>query len=253
MIQSPDNSRMVWAIVILAVIAVVCFISIEVKVRRRQSLEGIEDTSAVRAYDHLSQGPQFGAMRTIFTGELTRYNPQGTLADVGCGPGYLLNVLARKFPHLHLVGVDISAEILSKARDNLASFKNIDFKMAGSDGLPFASNSLDFLTSTLSLHHWSKPGEAFREFYRVLRPGGEFLLFDLRRNPPVFFHLLFRLVTALVMPRVFKRIAEPLGSLLASYTPQEVACILQDTPFDKLGVKKGLFWLFAWGQKTYKE
>lgn len=240
---------MVWVIVIMAVLAVICLISIEAKVKRRQSLEGIEDPSAVRAYDHLSQGPQFGAMRAIFTRELKQHKPRGTLADVGCGPGYLLNVLARKFPHLHLVGVDISAEILSKAQDNLGSFKNIDFKRAGSHGLPFASNSLDFLVSTLSLHHWSRPHEALEEFYRVLKPGGEFLLFDLRRNPPIFIHLLFRLVTALVMPRVFKRIAEPLGSLLASYTPGEVACILQDTPFDEFEIKKGFFWLFVWGRK----
>ncbi|MBN2379394.1 methyltransferase domain-containing protein [candidate division WOR-3 bacterium] len=240
---------MVWVIVILAVIAVICFVSIEIKVRRRQSLEGIEDPSGVIAYDHLSQGPQFGAMRAIFTRELKKHKPAGTLADVGCGPGYLLKVLARKFPHLQLVGVDISAEILSKARGNLTSFKNIDFKLAGSQGLPFASSSLDFLTSTLSLHHWSKPGEALEEFYRVLEPGGEFLLFDLRRNPPVFIHLLFRLVTVLVMPRVFRRIAEPLGSLLASYTPREVEFILEGTPFREFEIKKGFFWLFAWGRK----
>ncbi|MBD3285453.1 methyltransferase domain-containing protein [candidate division WOR-3 bacterium] len=240
---------MVWVIVILAVIAVVCVVSIEIKVRHKPSLEGIEDASAVKAYDRLSQMPQFAAMRGIFVNELKRHNPSGILADVGCGPGYLLNVLASRFPHLNLLGVDISREILAKARDNLTSFANIDFKLAGSQGLPFAANSLDFVVSTLSLHHWSEPSASFREFHRVLRPEGQFLIFDLRRNPPILFHLLMRVITPLVVPRVLTRIAEPLGSLLASFTPAEVEDIIKGTPFREFEVKKGFFWLFAWGRK----
>jgi len=241
---------MVWAIVILAVITVICFFSIEVEVRRKPSLEGIENSSAVRAYDRLSQGPQFSAMRSLFTSELARYNPRGVLVDVGCGPGYLLGVLVRRFPHLHLIGVDISAEIISKARDNLHHFNNIDFKKAGSHGLPFTSNSLDFVVSTLSLHHWSEPEEALSEFHRVLKPGGEFLIFDIRRNPPIIIHLLIRIVTLLLVPKPIKQIAEPLGSLKASYIPAQARCILQNTLFTKFKIKKGFFWLFMWGRKT---
>jgi ubiquinone/menaquinone biosynthesis C-methylase UbiE len=244
---------MAWVILAAAVVAALIFVSIEIEVKRRASLEGIEDVSAVRAYDYLSQGPQFKAMRSIFSGELKRYDPQGTLVDVGCGPGYLLEVMARRFSHLRLVGVDISEEIVTKARGNLSGFKNVEFKVAGSHRLPFADNSLDFLVSTLSLHHWSKPAKSFQEFYRVLRPGGQFLVFDVRRNPPILVHLMFRLVTTIVMPEPFRKITEPLGSLLSSYTPGEVRDILSDTPFKDFRVKKGLFWLFAWSQKTYKE
>lgn len=238
-----------WVIVSIAIIGLILLASIPVKVKRFWRLEGIEDPNAVKAYDHLSRMPQFAAMRHIFTNELRKYDPSGILADVGCGPGYLLTLLRKKFPDLGLIGVDISDEILTQARDNLVHYHNIDFKVAGSQGLPFASDSLDFVVSTLSLHHWSKPREAFGEFYRVLKPGGEFLIFDLRRNPPILFHLLFRFVTALVMPRVFRRIAEPLGSLLSSYTPEETQSIINDTPFTESRIKKGFFWLFVWGKK----
>lgn len=240
---------MAWVILAAAVVAALIFVSIEIEVKRQASLEGIEDASAVRAYDHLSQGPQFGAMRAIFTRELKKHKPTGTLSDVGCGPGYLLEVMARRFSHLHLVGVDISEEIITKAHENLSGFKNVEFKVAGSHRLPFADNSLDFLVSTLSLHHWSKPAKSFQEFYRVLRPGGQFLVFDVRRNPPILVHLMFRLVTAVVMPEPLRKIAEPLGSLLSSYTPDEVDDILTHTPFTTHRTRKGLFWMFAWGQK----
>jgi ubiquinone/menaquinone biosynthesis C-methylase UbiE len=243
---------MVWVIVILAVLAVICFISIEVKVRRKPSFEGIEDPLAVKAYDRLNQMPQFAAMRGIFVNELSRHNPRGTLADVGCGPGYLLDLLARRFTHLNLIGVDISPEILVKARQNLRSYQNVDFKLAGSQSLPFVDNSLDFLVSTLSLHHWSQPGQALAEFHRVLRPGGQFLLFDLRRNSPLLAHMVVNFASALVVHRAIRKMKEPLGSLLASYTPAEVTGIITHTSFKKFEIKKGFFWLFVWGEKKRK-
>jgi ubiquinone/menaquinone biosynthesis C-methylase UbiE len=88
------------------------------------------------------------------------------------------------------------------------------------------------------------------EFYRILKPGGQFLVFDLRRNAPVLAHFLIRFITAAVVPEPLRRIKEPLGSILASYTPGEVASILDHTPFTDFGVKKGLFWQFAWGRKS---
>lgn len=240
---------MVWVIIAVAAAAVVIFLFIEIEVRHRASLEGIDDPSAVRAYDYMSRTPGFAAMRAVFTGELKKHDPAGTLADVGCGPGYLLRVLAQNYPHLHLIGVDISSHIIEKAKRNLAHYRNIGFKVAGSHGLPFADNSLDFVVSTLSLHHWSKPRQAIEEFHRVLKPGGGVLIFDVRRNPPVLAHFLVRIITAVVVPGPLRRIKEPLGSILASYTPREVAAILTKTPFTDFSVKKGLFWLFAWGQK----
>lgn len=239
---------MIWVIVILAVIAVVSFLFIQVEVRHRPSFEGIEDPSAVRAYDRLSRMPQFAAMRGIFTRELGKYNPQGTLADVGCGPGYLLQVMADKFPHLQLVGVDIAKEILNAARRNLKS-GNVEFKQGDSQKLPFALNSIDFIVSTLSLHHWAEPEKSFAEIHRVLKPKGQYLIFDLRRNPPILSHMIVLLATALVVPSAIRRISEPLGSLRASYTPGEVGNILSDTPFTRFCLKKGFFWLFAWGKK----
>lgn len=244
---------MVWVILVLAVVAAVIFISLEIEVKRRVSFEGIEDASAVRAYDHMSRSPQFRAMRAIFVRELKKLGPDGTLADVGCGPGYLLEVLARNLPQLKLVGVDISTEIIAQARVNLSSYPNVDFKISDSRGLPFASNSLDFVVSTLSLHHWSEPRASIREFFRVLKPGGHFLIFDLRRNPPILAHFVIRLGTAMVVPRALRRMKEPLGSLLASYTPAEAKSILKDIPITSFEISKGFFWLFLWGKKSDKE
>ena len=57
-----------------------------------------------------------------------------------------------------------------------------DFRTADAAALPFPDASLDLVVSTLSLHHWDDPVPIFNEVARVLRPGGAFLLFDLRRD-----------------------------------------------------------------------
>jgi SAM-dependent methyltransferase len=87
--------------------------------------------------------------------------------------------------------------------------------------LPFPDGNLDFVVSTLSLHHWPNPAQAFQEIYRVLKPGGQFLVFDLRRDARRFIYGIARFATAVVVPLAIRRIGEPFGSFLAAYTPGE--------------------------------
>ncbi|MFC1971764.1 hypothetical protein ACFLV0_07605 [Chloroflexota bacterium] len=90
-----------WLIVILAAVAV-AFLLLLVVASRSVTIprhigpdEGIDDATIVQAYDRISQWPQFKLIRRFIINELKRYHPQGTLVDVGCGPGYLLVDMAR--------------------------------------------------------------------------------------------------------------------------------------------------------------
>ena len=67
------------------------------KMPRQVSNEGIEDDAVVEAYDRINRWPQFKILRKIFIAELEKHQPEGIVADVGCGPGYLITDLARSF------------------------------------------------------------------------------------------------------------------------------------------------------------
>ena len=239
---------MVWTFVIATVAALLAARLVPVRVRRRIGREGIDVPGAVRAYDAMNRTPGFALLRRLFLRRLRKEKPEGTLADVGCGPGYLLRSLAGKLPRLGLVGVDVAEEALDAARRNLGPAR-VELLRGGSDNLPLPDGSCDFVVSTFSLHHWSRPGEIFSEFHRVLRPGGRFLVMDIRRDAPAPVHLFICVVTAVIVPRALRKIREPLGSLRAAYTVDEARGLLAETPFEDLRVERDFIWMFLAGRK----
>ncbi|MFC1871727.1 class I SAM-dependent methyltransferase [Chloroflexota bacterium] len=250
-----------WLIVILAAVAV-AFLLLLVVASRSDTIprqigpdEGIDDAEIVKAYDRISQWPQFKVIRRIIIHELKRHHPQGMLVDVGCGTGYFLIDMARAFNDLKFVGVDISSQMVEKATGNITSsgfIERVSFRVGDILRLPFESNSIDFVVSTLSLHHWIQPSQGLEEILRVLKPGGQFLVFDLKRNSPRLAYWLVRFAQSLILPAALGRHNEPTSSFLASYTPVEIEALMKDTGFTTWRVRAGLFWLFVWGQKqTY--
>ncbi len=219
---------------------------------RKTSVEGLEDPALAAAYGRVNRWPQFRFVRRMIAGELKKHNPDGIMVDVGCGPGYLVADIARAFPRLHVIGVDIAEEMIQIAADNLSSLgfnERVSFRQGDVQGLPFEDNAADFVVSTLSLHHWPNPKEALEEIHRVLRPGGQFLIFDLRRDARRGFYWLLGFAKTFVVPAAIRRVNEPVGSALSSYTPVESAAFLAGLPFQQWRIKPGPGWMFLWGCK----
>jgi ubiquinone/menaquinone biosynthesis C-methylase UbiE len=239
---------MAWIIVV--VLLVIVLGSVPMEIRRQPEREGIQDAAAARAYDRVSRWPLFAIERRIILKALTQHRPQGVLVDIGCGPGYLAAAISRRFPGLTVTGLDISDEMVRLAKRNWSSsYPGVEFLMGDAQQLPFADNSVDFVVSSLSLHHWVEPRVAFREVHRVLKPGGQFLIFDLRRNAPGFFYYALKLGQALLAPRDIRRTNGAVGSFWSSYTPAEFKEILVAAPWREMQLQSGLGWLLAWGRK----
>jgi ubiquinone/menaquinone biosynthesis C-methylase UbiE len=219
---------------------------------RQASIEGIKNPEAAKGYDRISRNPQFKFLRRMIARELKRYHPQGIMVDAGCGPGYLVALIAKSFPHLQVIGIDIAQEMVEAATRNISSLslkERVRFQQGDIKKLPFEDNAVDFMVSTLSLHHWSNPKEALHEIHRALKPGGQFLVFDLRRDCRRFFYWLLRFGQAFIMPASLRDIKEPTGSILSSYTPAEAEALLSGIPFQKWRIKPGVAWMFIWGRK----
>jgi ubiquinone/menaquinone biosynthesis C-methylase UbiE len=241
-------------LVIAAVLAVVGFRRIHLP--RRLGLEGIEDAEAARVYDRINRWPQFRLIRRIIVGKIGSRHPKGILVDIGCGPGRLPTVIARHQPDLHLVGIDSSDEMIRTAAANAAASgfsDRVEFWLGDVAKLPMNDGSVDFAVSTLSLHHWSDPIRGFGEIHRILKPGGELLIFDLRRDPIRFFYWLLRFAQRVVVPAGLRRIDEPQGSLLASYTQAELQDLFAGLPFKEWKIKGSAGWIFVWAAKDASE
>ncbi|MGH7057399.1 MAG: class I SAM-dependent methyltransferase [Acetobacteraceae bacterium] len=102
----------------------------------------------------------------------------GALLDVACGPGILTVALAATAREI--VAFDLTPEMLEKARRRCAEAgrANASFQEGDATHLPFGSETFDGAVTRLSVHHFQQPERVLGEIFRVLRPGGLFVLGD---------------------------------------------------------------------------
>ncbi len=224
---------------------------------RIPSLEGIADAQVSQAFDKVSRMPQMQWVRRFVTGRAMALQmalqSSGDAIDLGCGPGYLVIEMARRMPGLHITGVDVSQEMLVTAGKNAWEAgvgEQVAFREGNAQEIPCPDGSLDLVVSTLSLHHWSDPVAVLNEIARVLKPGGAFLVFDLRRDLAMPFYLLLWMATQFIAPAALGRINEPMGSRNASYTPLELGRLAGDSTLRGWEVTAGPLWVMLEGHKS---
>lgn len=101
------------------------------------------------------------------------------IVDLGCGPGDLAVAISRRLRDARIVGIDLSPSMLLWAGRHATTDGRLRFMVGDAADLPFDDASIDLVVSTLSLHHWTEPADAFAEIARVLRPNGVALIYDL--------------------------------------------------------------------------
>ncbi|OBI40239.1 hypothetical protein A5707_09970 [Mycobacterium kyorinense] len=98
--------------------------------------------------------------------------------DVGCGTGYLLGVLAARYPGAQqLAGIDAASQMISTATA-LARENRVSFSVGVAEHLDYPDAAFDLIVSTTSFDHWSDQQAGLTECFRALRPGGRLVLVD---------------------------------------------------------------------------
>ena len=168
--------------------------------RRLRFLREIFDATASH-YDRIDALLSFGSGRRYRADALRR----GGLAagmqalDVAIGTGAVsVPASAIVGPLGRVVGVDPSAGMLRQARAALA----IPLLQGMAEALPFRARSFDFLSMGYALRHVSDLDVTFREYARVLRPGGKLLLLEFRRPETRLGLALSRLYMGRVVPGI---------------------------------------------------
>lgn len=219
---------------------------------RVPSPESIENPEVASAFNRIASWPQMRLLRWYVARRILRLEQTGQAVDLGCGPGHLIFNLAEKAPELYLSGIDLSEELLSQANRRVGESgygERVSFKKGSAQEIPFPDGSLDLVMSSLSLHHWSEPQKVLDEVARVLKAGGAFLIFDLRRDMAPPFYLLLWFVTRFVVPKVLRGVNEPMGSRNAAYSPAEVSQLAAKSNLSGWRILSGPLWLILEGRK----
>ena len=119
-------------------------------------------------------------VRRLFDETAVDYDRIERILAFGTGEWYRRQALALIGPQGRLVGVDPSAGML--AQSDLPGVELLD---GTAEALPVADASFDFVTMGYALRHIGDVGAAFREFHRVLKPGGSVLILEITRPASV--------------------------------------------------------------------
>jgi ubiquinone/menaquinone biosynthesis C-methylase UbiE len=106
------------------------------------------------------------------------------LLEVGCGVGAQTEILLRRFPELHVTGVDLSADNLARAQKRLRACPwakgRFRLQESAAETLPFPADSFDGAFLCWILEHVEDPARVTAEVRRVLRPGAPVVITEVQ-------------------------------------------------------------------------
>ena len=124
--------------------------------------------------------------------ELANLRGEERALDVGTGAGFTAFAVAPLAGRV--IASDPTPEMLVEARQiapQASGGGKVEWALAASEALPFASGSIDLLTCRFATHHFQDLPRALREFARILRPGGRAVICDVvAPEPPALVQLM---------------------------------------------------------------
>ena len=147
-----------------------------------QDFTGTSDSEMLRRVVASHPGRFNGEFWRVFDGFIAPCVPSnGTIVDLGCGPGLFLRDISMRFPHVALSGFDVTGAMIDYAREltyerEAPEFLQLDLTH---ESIPISDGSVNLVTMTAVMHLFDDPLSIFAEIRRILsRTHGIFLLYD---------------------------------------------------------------------------
>lgn len=173
--------------------------------------------------------------------------PQSRVLEVAPGPGYFSIELAKSGGY-QITGLDISKTFVKIARANAAKAGvQVDFQQGNASSMPFADESFDFLLCRAAFKNFSEPKRALEEMHRVLRPGGQALIIDLRRDASrEFISQAVDGMNLSAVNRLMTKLTFRFMLLKRAYTKSEFEQKITSTKFRDFKIREDLIGLEIW-------
>ncbi|MBV7314324.1 class I SAM-dependent methyltransferase [Shewanella sp. NIFS-20-20] len=108
-------------------------------------------------------------------------SPTPMVLEIGCGFGHGIPLILEHFKPMQLTAVDIDGDMVEACRQQWQHHPNVMISQADAEQLGFQDNQFDLACNFAVFHHIPQWQKALAQVYRVLRPGGYFLMEDLYR------------------------------------------------------------------------
>ena len=102
----------------------------------------------------------------------------GQLLDVACGTGLFESLLREQRAHMQVTGVDLSPQMLERARERFADDDRVRFTQGSAERIDAPDATFDVVVCNNAFHLVQDAPAALREFRRVLKPGGRSIIVD---------------------------------------------------------------------------